>query len=311
MQVHSLRVSVLEHCQLRCAYCLPEAYLGFAKKEWMSLEHYEKVARVLARFSIKKARFTGGEPLLRKELPQIIEKFSHAMPKARLALTTNGQRFSFMAEALLNAGLQTITLHVDSLKEQSYVQLMGKGELKIALKSLELAQNLGFSVKINVVVQRDLNDNELVDFLVFSKQHGVQVRFIELMDTGSARDFVAKHFISGREIREKLSPLDIKAEGRLELSDPAKLFYASKLGVTFGLIASDTEPFCDACDRLRLSADGRIYTCLYDPNGSALSLDKEEETIFLEASQKIKNKESLHPSQKKTRRLFSMSELGG
>lgn len=311
MPGYTLRVSVIEHCQLRCGYCLPEAPAFLSKKNWLSLEDYAKIARLLARFLIKKVRFTGGEPLLRVELPRIVEIFARALPEARLAITTNGQRFSSMAGALVEAGLHTITLHVDSLKKERYELLMGKGTLKTALKALELAQQLGLTPKINVVVQRGLNDDELVDFLRFSKFAGAQVRFIELMDTGSARDFVAAHFMSGREIVASLKTLGIYAVHRAEPSDPAQLFFAEEFDLTFGIIASDTEPFCHDCDRLRLSADGQLYTCLYEAQGQRLSLELEDEGLFKEMEHKIARKESWHPSQKKSRRLFSMSQTGG
>jgi len=311
MKAFTLRVSVLEHCQLRCAYCLPKALSMLAKKDWLSLSHYEQIARVLARFSFRKIRFTGGEPLLREELPQIVAIFAQAIPSAPLALTTNGQRFCAMAEALKDAGLNTITIHIDSLKAERYQRLMGKGELAEALRAVEKAKTLGLRPKVNVVVQRGLNDDELSSFLEFSKETGVMVRFIELMDTGSARDFVAAHFISGRNILAKLAHLGIVPKPRAHPSDPARLFLAEQQDVLFGLIASDTEPFCSHCDRLRLSANGKIYTCLYEPLGEALNLEADDDALFREINLKINRKESLHPSANKSRRLFSMSQTGG
>lgn len=302
---------MLEQCQLRCNYCEPGAFSLAAKKSWLSVSQYEKIARALARFSFKKIRFTGGEPLLRPDLPFIIEQFSKAMPQALLAITTNGQRFLATAPHLVEKGLHTITFHVDSLIDDRYQTLMGKGELKKALLALEFAQSLGLKVKINCVVQRGLNDDELIAFLKFSQSSGIPVRFIELMDTGSAREFVRKHFMSGRDIIKSLEPLGVIPVEREHPSDPARLFFASLLGVTFGLIASDTEPFCSDCDRIRLSANGRLYTCLYEPGGEALILGAEEELLHAQIERKIGAKESWHPSIPKPRRLFSMSQTGG
>lgn len=308
---YSLRVSVLELCQLRCGYCLPDNHQK--KQSWLSIAQYHKLAKIFSRLVIDKIRFTGGEPLLRKELPEIISAFREHVPSAKLALTTNGLAFKKRALALKEAGLRHITFHLDSLKEERYRALMGPGSVAQVLASVEQAQGLDMKVKLNMVVQKSRNDDELIDFLKFSKFHGVEVRFIEMMNTGSAADFVKKHFLSGKKILADLKEQAGQMElARAHLSDPAERFYASKLGVGFGLIASDTRPFCSDCNRLRLSADGRLLTCLYDPAGLDLGVDGDQEEIFERLMNKIAAKESFHPAQKKPlRRLFSMSQTGG
>jgi GTP 3',8-cyclase len=308
----TLRVSVLQHCQLRCGYCLPQRFSFLAKKNWLSLSDYEKLADVFSSIALHKIRFTGGEPLLRKELPDIAASFKKANPNTTLAITTNGLNFRPVARRLRDCGISAITFHIDSLKEERYERLMGLGKLNTALEAINQAQMLGFSVKINVVVQRNANDDELVDFLLFSKKNAVAVRFIELMDTGSAQGMVAKHFISGQEIRNAIAAkYALRGSNREHKSDPAELWDIEELGISFGLIASDTEPFCQDCNRLRLSADGRLFTCLYESSGVKLDLSLEKDALESSIRKKISIKESFHPGLLKPRRLFSMSQTGG
>ncbi len=308
---YSLRISVLELCQLRCSYCLPDN--SDRKKSWLSVAHYRKLAKVFSRLDLDKIRFTGGEPLLRKELPEIIAAFREFLPNTTLALTTNGLNFSERAHALHQAGLRNITFHLDTLKEARYPSLMGRGSVAQVVFAIEQAKNLGLAVKLNMVVQKSRNDDEVMDFLLFSKSIEVEVRFIEMMNTGSATDFVKKYFFSGGEILAHIEKqAGLLAVARNNASDPAERFYAIKSGVIFGLIASDTRSFCAHCNRLRLSAEGKLLTCLYDPAGADLAVDAEEAEIFERLMAKITAKESFHPNEKKAlRRLFSMAQTGG
>lgn len=311
---YTLRVSVLEHCQLRCNYCLPPTFsASFNKTNWLSLDQYEKIATALSKLPIRKIRFTGGEPLFRPELSSIIKIFSQIFFDAELALTTNGLRFLDEKDALLRSGLKQITFHLDTLKNERYARLMGRGSVEAVLNAVEHAQDLGLQTKINVVVQRHLNDDELWDFLLLSQKLSVPVRFIELMNTGSARDFVSQAFISGQEILEKISRFTtVNERGRKELSTPAEEFFAKDLDLTFGLIASDTRPFCAHCNRLRLSADGRLRTCLYEPLGQMLPFKTASFDDLLAAIDDIvARKTSFHPMLKKNQRAFSMSQIGG
>jgi len=314
VKAHTLRVSVLENCQLRCGYCLPDAHPNFlAKKHWLNLKNYQKIARVLQNISVGKIRFTGGEPLLRTDLASIVAIFCEAFPAVPLALTTNGLRLDkACGQDLKKAGLASITFHLDTLREQRYEKIMGKGQVISVLSALKLAQDLGFHTKINTVVQKDLNDDELSDFLLFSQKTGVEVRFIEIMNTGSATIFARENFISGQNILDLLARnYSIKARSRTHDSDPAERFFVDELGISFGLIASDTRPFCNNCTRLRLSADGRLHTCLYDSDGTQLMFDGDEETMLACIKNKIARKVSLHPLLHMPRRIFSMSQTGG
>lgn len=307
----SLRVSVIDNCQLRCGYCLPYGAKNvLPKANLLTVEQYQKLGQALRPLVLDKIRFTGGEPLLRRDIAPIIESFKHLL--CPLTLTTNGLGFLPLKKQLKRAGLSSLTFHLDTLREEKYARLMGKGQVVSILKAIEEAMAEGFSTKINMVVQRGRNDDELYDFLLLSKKMAVPVRFIELMNTGSAKDFVQEVFMSGQEILNILGKFDeISSSGRAKPSDPAELFRAEALGLNFGLIASDTRPFCADCNRLRLSADGQLRTCLYQPLGHKIdfSLSEKQITQSILAIKALKT--SFHPSQNRQLRDFSMSQVGG
>lgn len=308
----TLRVSVIDNCQLRCSYCLPFGPKNVVpKNHWLKISDYEKLARAFLSLDFQKIRFTGGEPLIRPDLPLIIKVFSDALPKVPLNLTTNSLRFSAVAHELKNAGLCGITFHLDTLKSDRYLRLMGPGSVSVVLQNIALAKTLGFKAKINMVVQKGHNDDELADFLRLSRDLNVEVRFIELMNTGSAKDYVKEAFMSGQEILGVIGKsFHVKALDRASPSDPASRFLASD--ISFGLIASDTMPFCDNCNRLRLSVSGEFRTCLYQPFGKKIDIvGLEEEKIAEELEKIVAKKTSFHPLLRKDRSDFSMSQLGG
>ncbi len=304
----TLRVSVLEHCQLRCSYCLPPKN---KIKSLLTLEDYVAITNTLKGFFISKIRFTGGEPLLRADLPQIIAIFKQSFPNVVHAVTTNGIRFVHMSKKLVDCGLDGITFHLDTLKNERYENLMGRGDVKHVMESIDLAQKLGFKIKINCVVQKGLNDDEIEDFISVFSRLNIEVRFIELMDTGSAPKFIEKHFMTGAQILNKISnKYEIEELERETPDAPSERFYIRNLNYYFGLIASDTRSFCKNCNRIRLSSDGMIRTCLYEKDGLKIdfhSMENQGDAI----AQKIRNKVSFHPLGNKTRRIFSMSETGG
>jgi cyclic pyranopterin phosphate synthase len=308
----SLRVSLLEQCNFRCGYCLPGSVTKATEKQrWLSPAEYLRVARLFRARGVTKVRFTGGEPLLRPDVADVVAAFKEAMPDADLALTTNGQHLSSKVELLAAAGLRRVTVHIDTLREDRYAALMGDSAPSTVLAAAAAARARIGDVKINMVVQRGLNDDELEDFLLLSRRSGFEVRFIELMNTGSAEAFVKRTFIAGSEIVERLQGERI---ARRHESDPAAL-YRTPDGTVFGVIASDTEPFCDACDRLRLTADGRVRGCLYEaggvPLGLALRTGATDETLAALLDAAIADKRSHHPLRAPRRQPFSMADIGG
>lgn len=307
----TLRVNVGEQCQYDCGYCRPG--LGRAptrSSQRLQPAEYERLARLFGPLGVSKVRFTGGEPLLRPDFGEVVAAFHRALPEVTLALTTNGQRL----DALLDApppGLSAVTVHIDSLQPERYRRLMGEGDVGAVLTSVLRAKAIGLSTKLNVVVQRGLNDDELSDFLAWSCRADVEVRFIELMNTGSASDFTLAHFFAGAEV---VSRLGATRGGRRSAADPACLYRAED-GTVFGLIASDTAPFCGDCARLRLSADGRLRGCLYEPDGAPLAglLRGGASDAMLGAllESTVGAKRSHHPSLALPRSDFSMADLGG
>lgn len=314
---YTLRISVLEQCHYHCLYCEPGATKPFmSKKQWLTVEQHQKLTSTFQNIPLTKIRFTGGEPLLRRDLPELIDVWQKAFPKALMTMTTNGNKLVSKAKGLKEADLRQITFHLDTLRPHRYAQLMGPGNLHQILEQIRLARDNFENTKINMVLQKGLNDDEIFDFLAFSKREGVQVRFIELIDTSSAPRHVQKTFLSQKELLERLEEKELlKKRPRAEPADPAALFHLTSDDVHFGVIASDTEPFCDDCNRLRLSADGFLRGCLYEPNGVALkpALDKKlpMEQLQVILQEAILQKTSYHPSAGLGRVPFSMAQVGG
>lgn len=313
----TLRVSVVEQCQYRCPYCLPGSKKSFLPKpQWLSLRDYQHIANSFSIFNLTKIRFTGGEPLLRTDLPQIISVFKKQFPNTILGLTTNGQLLNKTSEALRHAGLQTLTLHLDTLKPDRYPLLMGKGCLDTVLSTFLEAHSSFDEVKINMVVQKGENNDEILDFIHFSEKSKVEVRFIELMNTGSAPGYVKKHFFSGQSILDSIrTRYPLFQVPKKNPSDPASLWRIDSKNLTFGLIASDTQPFCNTCNRLRLSSDGHLRGCLYETEGIALKplLEQENPVEALRHGIKLAlhQKQSFHPLVRLSPTQFSMAEIGG
>jgi len=319
---YALRVSLLEACQLSCGYCMPGAVTPPSKKAlWLFAQEHERLARVFAARGVRKVRFTGGEPLLRDDAPDIVAAWRKGCPDASLALTTNGQRLEERLPALVGAGLASVNVHIDSLDEERAAQLMAGGSAATALRGAVAAKSAGLEVKLNVVAQREGsggagNHLELDNFLRWSADTSIEVRFIELMDTGSAPDHVRERFLSGEEIVEGIEAMrPLTRVGRRVARDPASLYRCRDDGTVFGIIASDTQPFCDDCDRLRLDAQGRLRGCLYEPPGVALGeslrdgADDAEVGALLDAA--IDDKRSFHPLVAISRPAFSMADIGG
>ena len=267
--LRSLRVSVTDRCNLRCQYCMPEPDYAWLPRE--SILDFEEVAVLVDAFAaegVDRVRITGGEPLLRRDLPRLIEMLA-ARPAIRdLALTTNGVLLAREAAALRAAGLHRITVSLDTLRRDRFQALARFDELHAVRAGIDAAVRTGFdSIKIDTVVIRGRNDDEIHDLLAFARSIGAEIRFIEYMDVGGATHWSMDAVVSRREIlarlTERYGPVDALG-GRA--SAPAERFRLPD-GTTFGIIASTTEPFCADCDRSRLTADGLWLLCLYARGG--------------------------------------------
>ena len=267
--LRSLRVSVTDRCNLRCQYCMPEPdYAWLPRQSILDFEEIATLADAFATLGVDRVRLTGGEPLLRRDLPRLIAMLA-ARPAIRdLALTTNGVLLAAQARDLRAAGLHRITVSLDTLQRDRFQALARFDELPAVLDGIAAAADAGFDVlKIDTVVIRGRNDDELPALVDFGRSRGAEVRFIEYMDVGGATHWSAGAVVSRREMLARLSerfgPIEPLA-GRE--SAPAERFRLAD-GTTFGIIASTTEPFCAACDRSRLTADGLWLLCLYARGG--------------------------------------------
>lgn len=264
----TLRLSVTDRCNLRCTYCMPEAhYTWLEKPHLLSFEEQTRVVRLLRALGLEKVRITGGEPLLRQELPKLVSMLAEAGVE-QLAMTSNGVLLEKQAAALQAAGLQRLTVSLDSIRSEIFTRLAQRAELETVLSSLRHVSRLGFQeLKLDTVVVRGTNDADLVELTRFAGSIGAEIRFIEYMDVGGATQWQPDLVVSQQEILVQLR----SAYGTVQPlpgrgSAPAERFRLGN-GQVVGVVASVTQPFCAACDRLRLTADGQLLLCLYAKTG--------------------------------------------
>ena len=267
--LRSLRLSVTDRCNLRCDYCMPEEhYSWLPKSNILTFEELLEVVELFVSVGVSNYRITGGEPLLRRNLPHFIEQLHHTPGVQTIALTTNGVLLPNQARDLKSAGLNRLTISLDTLRPARFLKLNRRDLLSESLLGVIAAKEAGFTgTKLNVVVQKGVNDDELPSLLTFGQEHGLEVRFIEYMDVGGATRWGHDRVVSQREILELLQttfgPITaVPNRG----SSPAQRFTLPD-GTIFGVIASTTEPFCAQCDRIRLTADGSLLPCLYATSG--------------------------------------------
>lgn len=267
--IRDLRVSVTDRCNFRCFYCLPHGEPPIAPKEQMlSYEEIQYACDIFVELGIQKIRLTGGEPMMRRDIEQIIFKLAQLKDRGLedLALTTNGYFLPHRADSLKQAGLDRITVSLDSLKRKVFEQMTGVDVLERVLEGMQAAKDAGLQpIKVNAVIVRGHNEDEVADFAAFAREHDVKMRFIEFMPLDSGHDWSREDVVSGREIRERIEnrfPLVAVDESRG--SNTASRFrFADGAPGEIGIIAPVTEPFCGACSRIRLTADGQIRTCLF------------------------------------------------
>jgi GTP 3',8-cyclase len=270
--LRSLRVSVTDRCNLRCHYCMPEAdYAWLPRETLLSFEEITAITEGFASLGVDRVRITGGEPLLRRGLPALVTQLAALAAVRDLALTTNGVLLADQAMSLRRAGLHRITISLDTLHRARFQALSRFDEHSAVLAGIDAAAGAGFdSLKIDTVVMRGTNDDELVDLIEYGRTVRAEVRFIEYMDVGGATRWNREAVISQRDILTILEahygPV-VPVPGRG--SAPADRF-ALPDGTTFGIIASTTQPFCAECDRSRLTADGVWLMCLYAHAGTDL-----------------------------------------
>ena len=261
--VRDLRISVTDRCNFRCQYCMPaEGMKWLPREEILSFEEIERFARIcVSRFGFNGIRLTGGEPLVRAHLPELVERL--AALGVDMALTTNGATLRLHAEALAAAGLQRINISLDSLRRERFLELTRRDELDRVMDGVDAAIDAGLRpVKINVVMMRGLNDDEIVDFANYGRKKGVTIRFIEFMPLEAGDVWTDRLVVPAEEIIETISgafPIEPVVRG----TEPAERWRYSDGKGEVGVIASVTKPFCETCDRVRLTAEGQFRTCLF------------------------------------------------
>jgi cyclic pyranopterin phosphate synthase len=283
--IRDLRVSLTDRCNFRCFYCLPHGEPPMAEKDQMlSYEEIEYACDIFVELGIEKIRLTGGEPMMRRDIEQIIFKLAQLKERPErphlaggsrascapglrdLALTTNGYFLPHRAHSLKEAGLDRITISLDSLKRDVFKQMTGVDVLDRVLEGIAAAKEAGLQpIKINAVIVRGHNEDEVADFAAFAREHDVKMRFIEFMPLDSGHDWNRQDVVSGREIRQRiearfpLAPLEVTRGSETS----SRYRFADGAPGEIGIIAPVTEPFCGACSRIRLTSDGQIRTCLF------------------------------------------------
>ncbi|MCS6874704.1 MAG: GTP 3',8-cyclase MoaA [Pyrinomonadaceae bacterium] len=272
--IKDLRISVTDRCNFRCFYCLPHGEPPIARKDKiLTFEEIERISKIFVSLGIEKIRLTGGEPLLRKDIEILVEKLARLKAvyfngnKLRdFALTTNGHTLAKRAKTLKQLGLDRVTISLDSLKREKFEKITGTDKLEEVLEAIKAAKEAGLApVKINAVIVRGWNDDEIVALAEFARQNELIMRFIEYMPLDSAKEWRRGLVVSGKEIFEKINqvfPLEPKSTCRGSSTSWQYIFKDGAKG-EIGIISPVTDMFCGACSRIRLTADGQIRTCLF------------------------------------------------
>jgi GTP 3',8-cyclase len=268
--VKDLRISVTDRCNFRCSYCMPlDKYEWINRQEILTFEEITRLARLFISLGVEEIRLTGGEPLLRHGLENLVAQLAGLECLKDLSLTTNASLLREKSEALVQAGLKRINVSLDTINAEKFLAMTRQNDLANVLEGLSAAKRLGLHpIKINSVIQRGTNDGDILDLVEFSRQNGFSIRFIEYMDVGNSNNWVSERMVPKKEILEKInSRYPLKEIGRSDNSAPAVTYqFVDGIG-DIGVIASVTEPFCAGCTRARLTADGKLVMCLFSDMG--------------------------------------------
>lgn len=271
--IKDLRISVTDRCNFRCTYCMPEdEYEWIDKREILSFEEIARLARVFVQLGVQKIRLTGGEPLVRRDIELLVADLSRIEGLKDLCLTTNGALLAEKVAALKRAGLRRVNISLDTLDPDRFKRMTKRGDLEKVLEGLFAAKTHGLEpIKINAVVERGVNDGDIIDLVEFARGHGFAMRFIEYMDVGNANNWTSAKLFSKKEIIETIhARFPLKEVGRDQGSAPSVDYEFADGGGEIGVVASVTEPFCSTCNRARLTADGKLVTCLFSATGHDL-----------------------------------------
>lgn len=265
-EINYLRISLTDRCNLRCVYCMPMHGLTFVpNSELLSAVELERVVRAAVDVGFRKVRLTGGEPTLRQDLIEIVERLAGTEGVDQLVMTTNGYRLPYIAKDLVRAGLKRVNIHVDSLNKESISKIMRLGSYDKAWAGIEAAENAGLTpIKLNAVITRGYNDEAAVELARLTLKKPWQIRFIELMPFAGPTEIQLQHYVSSDEVKgwieAELGPMFEIDDGKLD--GEARVYRLAGAEGTVGFISPVSDPYCDDCNRMRLTADGRLRMCL-------------------------------------------------
>ena len=329
--LRDLRISVTDRCNFRCTYCMPaeiygERYQFLPKKELLTFEEITRVAKIMVGMGVEKIRLTGGEPLVRSDLEKLITMLSNISGISDLTMTTNAYLLPQKAQALKDAGLNRITVSLDTLDDEIFRKMNGRSfGIDKVIEGIDAAREVGFDpIKVNSVVQRNVNEHTLIELADYCRKNNIILRFIEYMDVGNRNGWLMDQVVPSSEI---ISLLD--SEFHLEPLEPnytgevARRFRYQDGSGEIGVISSVTAPFCGNCTRMRLSPEGTLYTCLFGSDGKDLrkpmreGLDDQAIKSLIERTWKSRKdrysdeRTSLTEFDRKTRRKVEMYHIGG
>lgn len=296
-----LRLSITDVCNFKCTYCLPDGYKPSGQKNssFLSLPEIKRVVTAFADCGTSKVRITGGEPSLRKDFTQIIETVAQTKGIKKVATTTNGYRMAKQVDAWQNAGLTNINVSIDSLDPRMFHQITGENKFTEVMAGIDRAFEVGYEqIKVNVVLMKDLNHNQLPAFLNWIKDRPIQLRFIELMQTGEMDELFQRHHVSGVAIRNQLIANGWILKVRAANDGPAQVFVHPDYQGEIGLIMPYEKDFCQSCNRLRVSAVGKLHLCLFGEQGvelrDLLQQDEQESQLIERIQTQLENKSISH-----------------
>ncbi|QWH05834.1 GTP 3',8-cyclase MoaA [Bacillus mycoides] len=323
-----LRISVTDRCNFRCRYCMPEEIFGrdysfLSNDKILSFDEIERITRIFVSLGVRKLRITGGEPLLRKGLPELIQRLNEIEGVEDIGLTTNGSLLKKFAPDLYKAGLSRVTVSLDSLNEERFSYLNGnRSKVKTVLAGIQAAAEAGMKIKMNMVVQKGKNEQDIVQMAEYFKENKHILRFIEYMDVGNFNGWELGEVVSKLEIVEmihKVMPLE-----RIEANYPGEVatrYRYSGSDEEIGIISSVTDSFCSSCTRARISAEGKLYTCLFASKGNNLKellrfgyTDEEITNVIRDIWNNRSDRysdERLSNTNKKAMPKIEMSHIGG
>ncbi|PID21599.1 GTP 3',8-cyclase MoaA [Sporosarcina sp. P3] len=325
--IRDLRISVTDRCNFRCTYCMPKEVFGddfvfLAKNELLSFEEIERLARIFAQLGVKKLRLTGGEPLMRRNLPELIQKLHDIEGIEDIGLTTNAVLLGQYAQPLYDAGLRRLNISLDALDPELFGQINGRGiSPELVLKNIQKAQDIGFTIKVNMVVQKGVNESEILPMAAYFKERGITLRYIEFMDVGNDNGWSFKKVVTKKEIYDMLAAeFDMEPAEEDYYGEVAKRYRYVGTDAQVGFITSVSESFCSTCTRSRLSSEGKLYTCLFASDGfdlrELIRSDKTDGELYEVIANVWRGRKDRYSDERteqtvKNRKKINMNYIGG